>query len=180
MSGFHTGRAIGISQALDTVGDGSGTKNAIGDYTVPETFQLKPAVGSTYELARVIVSITDAGALNTETYGALPTLTNGIDMYIEDSEGIRYYLTDVDFPVKTNSGWADVMYDQTYETLAGGDKHIVHRLSFPRIFGDMIELDGDKGDALVVAISDNLVGLVGHRFHAQGHVIRGALNGSLS
>jgi hypothetical protein len=162
------------------VGDGSGTKNAITADATPTIFKIQPAAGSRYMIARMIIAISDAGNNNTNTYGALAALTNGITVAVYDSAGIKYYLTDEDFPVKSNSEWADLMFDQDYVVLGGGDTHIVHRWTFTKFGVEGIRLDGDKGEYLGVGISDTLTGLITHRFTVQGWVMEGELNGSLS
>ena len=52
--------ATPLFRYLDTVGDGSGEKNANGDYSIAEEiFFLQPPPGRVYRITRLIVSIMD-------------------------------------------------------------------------------------------------------------------------
>ena len=173
---------VAISQHLDSVGDGSGTKQFIGDYLTTSiiTARIQPAEGSSYELHRIFINISDGGSVQTDTYGALAALTAGITMFVADASGTKFHLCDPDFPIKTNSGWAEICFDLEYVTLGGGNTHVHARLSFDKFTKQGILLDGDKGDYFGVTINDTLTGLTEHNFHIQGHVTRGPLNGALS
>jgi len=173
-----------ISQYLDTVGDGSGTKNAIGDYATTATvLKIAPGTGAIYDIHRLIFSISDTGAMTTAKYGTLNALTAGIEIYVADEAGINYYLTDPDFPIKTNGELSYICFDVDYVTLGGGDTLVNGRFSFDRFTEGPdnrdhgIVLHGKHGEHLGVAINDTLTGLNAHRFLVQGHVLGGVLNG---
>jgi hypothetical protein len=69
-----------ISRYADTVGDGSGIKNAIGDYSgeTPTIFKIAPSAGEIYVINRLIPFLRDTGGLDADKYGNNITLTNGI------------------------------------------------------------------------------------------------------
>jgi len=165
-----------ISQHLTVGGAETGTYNLTGDYATTATVvSINPPAGSRYAITRLFYGISDGAGVNTETYGALAALTAGIEIYVSDGDGIIYYLTDKNAPVKSNAEWAHLMYDQTYITLAGGEKHIVGRWSFDKFSGsvDGIVLDGDKGQFLALKCNDTMTGISIHAFLVQGHVMEG-------
>lgn len=173
MSGLFTDKnnltdRLIISRFLDTVGDGSGTKNAIGDYSAAtEEFKIVPGAGEIFVINRMIVQIRDSGQFTASTYGALATLNNGIHVHIKDSGGVKIDLVD-NLTIKTNAEWGRVCYDTQLITWGVGDSFILVRWTFGRS-GTQIWLDNSRGDYLSVDLNDNLTGLVAHTFIVQGY-----------
>lgn len=164
-------RAVPIFRYLDTVGDGSGTKEAIGNYSdagdgVTE-FKITPAAGEIFEINRMIISLSDVGSLDSDSYGNGITLTNGISVVLGNDTGVLYTLTNGD-PIKTNSNWGHLCYDVNVLEFGQGNEHLVVRWTFTKGYGGPFTLDGDHGDYLAVILNDSFVGLTEHRFHVQG------------
>jgi hypothetical protein len=158
-----------ISRMLDTNGNGTGTKSALGNYTsAAEEFYIQPPEGEQYRLTRMIVSVADTPAMQAEEYGNLgAALTNGITVSVHNSQGLLYDLTDPAFPVKTNAGWAYMCYDAQMLTWGAGDELLVARFTFLKS-GAPVVLRSWEGEKLVVTLNDNFTGLIAHSFLVQG------------
>jgi hypothetical protein len=158
-----------ISRLLDTVGDGSGTKMAVGNYlATAEEFLLTPAEGEQALINRMIVSVADTVGMQAEEYGNLgAALTNGIKVEVHNSGGLLYSLTDPDYPVKSNAGWGYTCYDAQLLSWGAGDELLVVRWTFGHT-GTPVLLRSWKGEKLVVTLNDNFTGLLYHGFNAQG------------
>ncbi|MHC4716619.1 MAG: hypothetical protein ACYS5V_06595 [Planctomycetota bacterium] len=113
MASLHT---YPVNRYLDTVGDGTGTKNAVGDYSgaSAEQFyiQCPAAGGSNLVLTRMIIGIEDTTGMKPELYGAAAALGNGIQVKVIDADGTTVIsdLTD-GVPIKTNTQWGFLCYD---------------------------------------------------------------------
>jgi hypothetical protein len=163
-----------ISQYLTLGGGATASINANGNYsTASVIFSINPPAGSIYKITRIIYTIKDGAGIQTETYGALAALTNGVEVYVSHNGAIEYYLTDENNPVKTNSQWSALCYDQEYRTLGGGDALVQGRWTLSKIAPGGVTLNGDDSDFLAVGLSDTLTGLVAHNFLVQGEVLAG-------
>lgn len=156
---------------LDTVGDGSGTKECIGDYSAAglgqTDFIIKPAAGEIFNIQRMMVSYSDAGNFSASGYGAGSALTNGIKVFVANDSGIKYWLTDEDHPIKTNAEWTVVCYDYSYLSFGVGDNWGGARWTFAKA-GKRLTLTGDSGDKLVVRLEDDHSVLTQSHFLVQG------------
>lgn len=159
-----------ISRYLDLNGDGSGAKNANGDYsTVADIFYIQPPATQDYLLTRLIVSIEDTQGMQAEEYGNLgAALTNGITVRVQDDSGTLVDLTD-SAPVKTNAKWGALCYDVDLKSWGAGDELILVRWTFSRSGRDVL-LRGDRNERLEVVLNDNLTGLISHEFLVQGNL----------
>ena len=150
-----------IYRYLDTVGDGSGTKVATGDYSTPDEFLISAGT-DTLKIERMIVYIEDGAATAYNKYGAMNALTNGIRIRVKNSSGT--FIADLDdgLPIKTNGQWGRLCYDST---ILGGNSVTV-RWTFAKA-GQPLTLW--PGDSLVVTLSDSMTGLTDHTFRVQGY-----------
>ncbi len=155
---------------LDTNGDGSGAKSAIGDYSAgtgtPTAFKIVPPSTDLFTLSRVIVQIRDTGTIAAEEYGALPELSVGVVLRVMDAGGVVKDLTD-GLPIKSNAAWGRVCYDIDISTFGTGDNFVECRWTFAKS-GKFLELNGQAGEWLEAYLSDDLSGLVSHTFMVQG------------
>lgn len=163
-----------ISRYLDTAGDGSGAKEATGDYSItPEEFYLQPPVNEVYQISRLLVSIEDTTGMVPEEYGNLGSaLANGVSVSYE-KDGVEVVdLTD-GLPIKNNAQWGMLCFDVDVKNWANTptDELVVVRWTFARS-GTNLRLSGFNAtrDRLVVSLNDNLEGLISHRFKAQGFI----------
>ncbi len=156
-----------FNRFLDTVGDGSGTKNAIGDYSSGTTdFKIAPAAGEVMRLTRLLLTIGD-GSLTNYYGGLLAALTNGIVVQKRNAGGVLIDLTD-NVPIKINAGWGILCYDVAEHQHGGaGDEYLHGRWTFTKA-GAPIRLVGDDGEFFTVRMADSMVGLALHEFVVQG------------
>lgn len=155
-----------IYQLLDTVGDGTGTKEATGDYsTTPESFKLKHASGMAL-VERVIVMIEDGGSFDSGLYGNGVELTNGIRVYLRDiNDNILEEFTS--FPVLTNGDWAGHCHDFNHFNWGSGNEVASVRWTFSKA-GQSLTINFDAGEYMEFYLNDDFSNLVKHRFTVQG------------
>lgn len=153
---------------LDIVGDGSGAKNANGDYSgAEERFLIAPAAGEIMRLARMLVTIEDTAGFRAERYGSFAAaLANGIHLkFVRDGVDILTY-TD-GHAIQTNAEWGHFCYDVDLKTWGAGDEFVIARWTFAAT-GTCIRLVGDALESFDVVLNDDLTGLLGHHFVVQG------------
>lgn len=152
---------------LDTVGDGNGTKNANGNYSVTsDDFKITPPAGERYAISRMIVEVEDTSGMQAEEYGNLgAALTNGIQvLVVDDGDTTILDLTDGE-AIKTNAGWGSHCYDVALKSWGAGDELLLARWTFART-GSRLLLE--SGYSLLVRLNDDFTGLVGHYFFVNG------------
>lgn len=169
-----------ISRYLDTVGDGTGTKNAAGDYTIatgtPTTFFIAPASGVRYLITRLAIVVQDTTGFLATTYGAAGALATGyrVEHHTDDGTLVTDYMDGV--RVRTNAGLlhtADVSFP-TATAWDGGAQVLRAVFDFSRWHGDNggLVLNGTSNERLAIPFTnDNTSGLTGHYFVAQGRTI---------
>lgn len=161
---------------LDTVGDGTGIKNAIGDYSVvPQAFTAQPAPGEILRIVRLLVLIrAPKASFTTDSYGNIGELAVGIALRVQDDNGTLVDLTN-GLPIKTNGNWGHYSFDTSIYPADQGntDTYLRVRWTFEKA-GYPLRLVGDNNERLEVVLNDNFTngvgaGLVEHYFHAQGY-----------
>jgi hypothetical protein len=146
---------------LDTNGDGTGTKNANGDYSTPDIFYLQPPDGSVYNITRLIVTIEDSLVVSSTTYGAISALTNGVAVRRVSGSATVTYTEELS--ITTNLAWGRFCeLSQTNVSGTGNQLRAVCEF-------EGLRLNGDRDEKLEVYLSDNFTGLDGHYFEAQGY-----------
>jgi len=179
--GYHEG-ALRVIQAgappedllfryLDTVGDGSGTKNANGDYSsVAQDFKITTQPNISSNLIQALnIHIRDGSALSANEYGNVAALTNGVSVKIHNASNVAVIdLTD-GIPVKSNAGWSRGAFNMRADDFGSGDNFISAQWHFNDP-GSWMSLP--TGYSLRVHLNDNLSGLIDHYFFVTGHVHR--------
>ena len=162
-------RKEAIYQLMDTVGDGSGTTNAIGNYSdigagLTE-FRLKHNTG-VQELRRLLVYIEDSGSLDAALYGNGQILTNGIRIQLRNSSAqvLEEYTA---FPILSNGDWAGHCHDAVPLSWGTGNQILSIRWTFSKS-GQPIYVNGFQGEYLTILLNDDFSGLVKHLFIVQG------------
>ncbi len=151
----------------DTVGDGSGTVNAIGTYAAAaEEFILSPPAGKVYEVARMLVTVEDTGALDADKYGNNVVVAKGV-VITGQSKGTAIEITDPNFLINTNAGWGAYCYDADRVPWGVGNELLLVRWTFSKAGGPIV-LDSRAGDFIKITLNDDFDDLVGHWFHFQG------------
>jgi len=153
-----------VYRLLDTVGDGTGTKNATGDYSTPQAFRISAPSGGLYMIERMIVHIRDAQALSADNYGNLAELTTGVSVKVYNGDTEDVDLTDGE-PIKNHADWDGQCYDGKTTDFGSGNNFYTVRWTFSKA-GQPLYLHGDWN--LRVELADNLTGLIKHQFRVQG------------
>ena len=153
---------------LDTDFDGTGTKNATGNYSsAMESFGIQPGSKEIMLVHRMIVLIEDTAVIQAEEYGNLgAALTNGVVVYKTIAGEVDQDLTD-GIPIKTNSQWGSLCFDTEVKAWGAGNQVVLVRWTFSRA-GEPLYLNGYKSEAIEVRLNDDLQGLINHTFMAQG------------
>lgn len=148
---------------LDTAGDGTGTKNAVGSTyaTTPTNFYLQPPAGAVYNISRLIVSIEDSAVITPTLYGSV-TITNGV-LLRRVSGSTVITLTD-GISVTGNIGWR--RFCEVTQTNVSG---VTNQLQAVCDFSPPIRLSGDRSERLEARLADDMSGLDGHYFVAEGY-----------
>lgn len=153
---------------LDTLGDGTGVKQVIGNYVTEEEFYIQAPIDTTYKLHRLIAYIEDFGTFDSGGYGNGSALTNGITLKVLDSDdSVLLDLTD-GIAVKQNGHWAKLCYDADHKSYGTGNEYLAVRWTFDKAGEAIILLAGQR---LVLTVNDDLSGLVEHTFLVQGLII---------
>lgn len=162
-----------FNRFFDTVGDGSGTKNAIGDYSLmPQDFILTPNPERSLNVGRIIIEIVDGGSLDAGRYGNGIVLTNGIFLLLVDADLTteRNYMENM--PVLTNGDWARFTGNIIISTFGAGDNFLTAVWDLTTS-GKPVTLNNQS---LVMRLNDDFSNLVSHTFVAQGIAYDGILS----
>lgn len=168
-----------FSRHLDTNGDGSGTTNAIGDYSASaETFYCQPSAGSIFRVTRMLILIRAPSAkFYTDNYGSRDPLANGIVVRKQDDSGTLIDLTNA-HPVQRNGEWGQFCFDaEIYPAGTGNnDSYLRVRWTFEK-HGYPIRLVGDNNERIEVVLNDDFTLDTGtsdpldeHYFVIQGYI----------
>ena len=157
---------VPLYRYLDTVGDGTGTKVAISDYSVtPQTFKIVCPVGKGYTITSLTLHISGATNFQINGYGSINTgLTNGIVIQAIIG-GVTFDFTN-GMPFKTNDDLGHISSIINHVTYSGtGDSLIVQFVVTE--FG--VPLTLNPGDSLQVILHDNFTGLGSQHFVVKGY-----------
>lgn len=162
-----------FSRQADTVGNGTGDFNAIGNYSsggLGETiFRIAPGAGEVYRITRMLVGVYDSSGMQCQEYGNLGSaLTNGVVVRVHNGTSTLIDLTD-NLPIKYNGQWGALCYDADVKSWGNGNELLVARWTFERA-GQPIRLDGDNNEELQVVLNDNMTGLIEQTFTVQGYI----------
>lgn len=158
--------ATPIFRFLDTVGNGTGTKNAnVNGVVTPVPFKIVPPAGARYRLHRMMVKISDDAVVSAEKYGGIAALANGIEVEV-DLDGDTIDLLD-GVPITGNADWGKVCYDTHVVDYGAGNNIILVRWTFAKS-GAPLSLT--SSDEFRVTVNDDLTGLVEHYFQVQGQL----------
>lgn len=156
-----------INRYLDTVGDGTGNKNAIGDYSITQTiFKIQPPNGTIYRIAGIVVFVQDTGVFSELNYGAFNSpLTNGISIRIYNGTSTLLNITD-NIPILTNGDWFRI----TPHTLSSPDKKDRWGVYIDPYGGGGggISVNGTNSERLEFVLNDDFTGINFQTFYAIG------------
>lgn len=157
-----------FTQHLSLDGLGVTTDANVDGSVTPQYFELRPSTEH-LEVHRIIVLIGDATPISAETYGAVPTLTNGVlvDKVRGTGAGATLIERFTDVPIVSNVGWGQYCYDTKVDDYGAGDNYVGVRWTLAKA-GEPLFLDAGLGDTLRVTIQDDLTGLTEHSFVVEG------------
>jgi hypothetical protein len=163
----YTPPARPLIRFLDTVGNGTGTKNAIGNYSVtPGVFFIQPAAGVKYVLTQFTFHYSDSGGFSGAVYGsAAAALTNGI-LLQATVNSVTYDLLD-GLPIKDNDGVLHAFSHSELTQYAGAGASMTATFS-SELFETALILDGATNDKLFVTCRDDLTFLTDQYFTVRG------------
>ena len=155
---------------LDTNGDGTGVKNAVGDYaTTPTVFYYQPPVGITAEVTKLMIHVSDKGAFDVDGYGAIAPgqIVNGLKITVYRLGVKVLELTDGE-PIVDN---ADLMHLNTdYKLINFTSNYGSSIVSLDaQAFQNSLLMHGDLEDQLRVELSDDYTGLEDQHFIMYGN-----------
>lgn len=159
-----------IFRFLDTNGDGTGSKEAIGNYSdgglgaTDFFFNCDHPQGCL--IHDLIIFIEDSGGvISAEDYGNLGTLTNGYLIEVKDAaDSVLLDYTD-GLPIRENAHLERIALDAELTAWGTGNSTLVSRISFDRSGQPLFLRNGDK---IVVTLNDSMVGLISHNFRVRG------------
>jgi hypothetical protein len=155
---------------LDTLGNGLGIKDAVGNYASADTafFIETTDPHERYIIHRIMTYIEDAGGSpNLSLYGGRPALTDGILLrVVHRDDNVPHDLSD-GLPITRNSDWARICFDVTIATFPAGNNYVHARWTFA-LSGWPIVLN--PFDRLEFVMRDNMTNLAVHSFLVQGYI----------
>lgn len=153
---------------LDTNGDGSGSIDITGDYSVtPEVFYYEVPAGKQATLDRLVLLLSDAGNFSAAGYGAGAALTNGIHISIHDENDVEIKLLTPVY-IKTNAEWFGCACSSSYIEFGNGDNFLAATWDLSSA-GSPLILKPEY--TLRAEVNDNFTGLVYQRVWIHGYLL---------
>ena len=172
MAGFITRPAVNevspeniLCQFLDTNGDGSGSIEMTGDYSMTaDDFYVEAQAGEVLSIYEMLITVVDNANFTAAGYGGAAALTNGIHLSVHDDTGAEVLLLTPRY-VKANYHWAAECYDAELVEFGAGDNAYIVRWTFARS-GSPIVLE--PGWSLRAELHDSFTALVSHTMKVNG------------
>lgn len=151
----------------DENGDGTGNREAIGDYSVTsKDFFLQAQPFETLHIRKIVIVVRDTGVFRSDRYGAMGALlVNGIRVLLTDSLGTIIKNIDDGEGIRSNDDWAALTFDLGFFNFAAGPNTMVVAFKVDDS-GSPIQLN--PGDRLVFCMNDDLTFLERHKFNLSG------------
>ena len=156
-----------LMRFLDTVGDGTGTKQSnVNGSVTPVVYRIQPsgAYGRMW-IHTLTLTIEDTGSFNSDGYGSGAALTNGITLKLFDNNDNAILDILDGFTAKTNNNWTRITFDSDHTVKGTGPEHQSVRIRF---LDNGAPLFLDTKHYLGMTIADDLTGLDGHLMYCQG------------
>lgn len=155
---------------LSSNGDGTGTTNAKGNYSVgsPGVFYLQPPSNEIWCINSLSILITDDGIIDAGAYGDGLVLANGYLLQIKSSATVLLDLA-AGSPIKTNPDWGRLGGDAYLLDWGTGNDALSIILHFCELFGLPLRLNGANNERIQFTCQDNTSGLVSQYLQAMGY-----------
>lgn len=140
---------------------------AVDGSVTPVVFSIAPLPAQEGNMNRVIVNMIDNTAMDFETFGGIPALTNGCIVRVNNGDGT--YRNIANF--KSNNDIVNQCFDHNFFLNNGGNtRGFTARLSWAgqEKHGTAIRVNGGLSETLEVVIQDDLTALTGMSWIAQG------------
>ena len=133
--------------------------NSVGTLGVPVEYWVQAMTGERLAIGKVCIQIVDDGTFTAQGYGALPSLTNGIQIFNTRSG----FKIDVTGPlvVKGVADWARFSSNYQLATFGSGANYFSMEWDLANQ-GNPYGLILEEGDRLGFRVRDDLSGLIGH------------------
>lgn len=161
-----------ICRILDTNGDGTGTKNANGDYQAgSDIFYIQPSASKIFRLSKMKIVIRgEKGKIKSDWYVEDSALSVGIQIRLQNDSGTIADFTDnVKFKRIGDYGRLDSdikLFNSSDESDTYGFAIIMWS---PDADGYPLRLDGASNERLEVVLNDDFSTLDEHYFTVQGY-----------
>ena len=160
--------SIPIIQLLSTNGDGTGTSNAVGDYSAaPTNFYIQPPVGHIYVISELIFHCSDHGTYTIDGYGASTALTNGIAGIVYQGATAIFNLFGGRL-IQTNDDYLHVSANYQLVTFASNYQSQIVSYN-ANSFGTVLRLNGSLNQKLQLELHDDFTFLDDQYFLAHGY-----------
>lgn len=140
---------------------GSPELNVDGSVT-PATFTVGPPAGQSWYIFEFGISIQDSGSSDTDKYGALAALANGVDL-IQYVNSVEYTFK----VLKTNLDIVEAFSDHGFRGTANAFLNSNNFYTGKTELRQPVTLNGDDSDEIRVVINDDLTGLEFHQFNIE-------------
>lgn len=155
-----------LNKQFDTVGNGTGTKNAIGNYSAEaQSFKITVPANKTYSLENLKIYMASSSAFTTSGYGSsLANITNGWTIKVR-KDGV---LTDIldGMVIKSNYDLEGIATSINRVSFSGLEDGFVVTVSFSE-YGIPFYLKA--AEYIEIVLNDDFSGLTKHQFIIKGH-----------
>lgn len=142
------------------VQDGTSNRNAdVDGSSTSVEMVFGPGLTESWVIDQMLVFIYSSANVSETAYGALATLTNGIDADLYNADGLLVSLTGT-APVKSNNDLLTFGFDVRQNLFDVNPRSVSAIFNFGD--GAGILLDGSKEERMIVRINDDLTGLISH------------------
>ena len=158
-----------IGQRLSIDGLASGDSNITGNYATATDFYIKPPSNELYHINNLSVFMEDEKIDDSSKYGGVVALIRGLKFIVEDDEGIVKNFTP-NHPIRNNGELLGAGGRGGITTFAGNSVDTLTASFGP--FSPSIDLEGGKGEKLIIRVEDDFSGLLAHRISVFGNIER--------
>ena len=168
MSSGYASQGIPLIQYLSTNGDGSGTVNAVGNYSGAEKiFYIQPPKGTVYIISELLIHLADSTNFSIGGFGSRAALVNGVTVRARRN-GVQLLDITGGQPIKTNPHLTHLTSRYALLDFPGGGNSIT--VAFHRDdFGVDLTLNGDLKDTLEAVLHDDFSSQDDFHFIAHGY-----------
>ena len=162
-----------VVQFVDSLGNGAGNTNLIGDYSLASTdFYTQVPSGEVWHIHKVVGSMRYTGALRAERFGDIE-LPNGI-RWVVQKDAVESEFT-LQVQGKNLGNHASFLGKAVQISEFGtGDNFASWDADFHENTGCVVELNGNTNDKFIIRVNDNHSDLNDHRYLVFGYKLIGS------